>query len=534
MLPEHAFTFDNHAGPEVFVPLWFRISTLFLLGIAFALLSIALGDHLYSSNLAAAALVAVFIALGCATVLHIRAWNGGRRDLFNKEQEFSCVYQNALDAILILDNRGVCLDANPAAFALLGTPAAEMLGRPFSRFYLDLQQFERQWRNFLARGTQRGNLRLFRPDGAEISVRYTASANHLPGRHMMILCDITERVEAEDKSRATEERLRQVTENIHEIVWMMDAATKRVIHINRAYETITGRSLDSIENDPRSYADLIHPADREHVFAKLEEATRSGHFDEEFRIVRPDTKIRWVGVKGSAIPRRGAIRQLVGTAQDITARKTAAAQVAEHLAQAEIARNQADGARREAEALRRATIAITQDLRMDVVLDAFLRSVFEIIPFDTASVILIESDGRLFVAREAPLPSGPRKLVTLDLKDHAFLQPLILLKKSAHIEDTHEERDWPNLKPFGDVRSWLGVPLVMSGTVLGLLSIGCTEPGVLTLDHFRMAKSLAIPAAAAIHNARLYEWAQIYAKERKTLLEKVDAAKSGWGEARPH
>jgi len=74
----------------------------------------------------------------------------------------------------------------------------------------------------------------------------------------------------------------------------------------------------------------------------------------------------------------------------------------------------------------------------------------------------------------------------------------------------------------------------MSDTVLGLLSIGCTEPGVLTLDHFRMAKSLAIPAAAAIHNARLYEWAQIYAKERKTLLEKVDAAKSGLGEARPH
>jgi GAF domain-containing protein len=32
---------------------------------------------------------------------------------------------------------------------------------------------------------------------------------------------------------------------------------------------------------------------------------------------------------------------------------------------------------------------------------------------------------------------------------------------------------------------------------------------------------LGIPAAVAIHNARLYEWAQIYA-EQQTLLKKLD------------
>ncbi len=136
-----------------------------------------------------------------------------------------------------------------------------------------------------------------------------------------------------------------------EIVWMMDAFTKKVIEVNPAYETITGRSLESIVSDPTSYADLIHPGDREHVLAKLENAVHSGHFDEEFRIVRPDGEVRWVWVKTSRLPRSGAvIRHLVGTAQDITARKMAAAQVAEHLTAAETARAQADAARSEAEA----------------------------------------------------------------------------------------------------------------------------------------------------------------------------------------
>jgi GAF domain-containing protein len=42
---------------------------------------------------------------------------------------------------------------------------------------------------------------------------------------------------------------------------------------------------------------------------------------------------------------------------------------------------------------------------------------------------------------------------------------------------------------------------------------------VFTTEHFRRAKSLAVSAAVAIHNARLYEWAQIYAAERQRLLK---------------
>jgi len=257
------------------------------------------------------------------------------------------------------------------------------------------------------------------------------------------------------------------------------------------------------------------------VRAQLQQATRSGLFDEEFRIVREDGEVRWIWAKASPLQHSsGSIQKLVGTAQDITARKLAAAQVALHLAAAE-------NARAEAEALRKATLALTQDLRMDAVLDTLLLCLREVVPFDSASVVLAEEDGRVFVARESPVAPEESPVVTVAWADNDFLERVLLAKKSIHLDDTHSADEWQNIKALSMVRCWIAVPLVVSDTVLGLLSIGSRTPKLFTPDHFRRAKSLAVPAAVAIHNARLYEWAQIYAAERQKLLGNQEAAPRG-------
>ena len=76
------------------------------------------------------------------------------------------------------------------------------------------------------------------------------------------------------------------------------------------------------------------------------------------------------------------------------------------------------------------------------------------------------------------------------------------------------------------VRSWICVPLVASTErppserVLGLLSVGHSRPCAFTTEHFRVAQSLAISAAVAIQNARLYERAEIYAAELEAMIGK--------------
>jgi PAS domain S-box-containing protein len=523
----------GYQGPDRPTPLWFLASSLVLVGVAICLLLLSLGSRVYVMGLSPLVFFAALLALACTVFLHLRFFWKQEKEyqetattLYATDREYRSIFEHALDAIIILDNEGVCLDTNPAALVLLGVPRAGLIGTSFARFHSDPMKFEREWQTFLEQNYRRGQAALVRADGSRLVVYYTAAANYLPGRHVIILCDATERVLAQASLEESQHRFRQMAENIQEIFWMMNARTKEVLYVNPAYETITGRSVESLLDNLSSYADLIHSSDRVPVLAKLEAAVHSGQFNEEFRIVRPDAAVRWVWVK--AFPVRddnGALRSLVGTVQDITARKIADGQVAEHLAVAETARA-------EAEALRKATLSLTQNLRMDAVLDTLLHCLSELLPYDSASVILTEADSRLFVAREAPYAQARKRVVTLDAKENRLLERVLLARKSAFVPDTRDEAEWSETKAVEHIRCWLGVPLVTSDCVLGLLSIGSTEARKFTPEHLRLAKSLAIPAAVAIHNARLYEWAEIYAAERESLLKKSDGARRASAEER--
>ena len=73
----------------------------------------------------------------------------------------------------------------------------------------------------------------------------------------------------------------------------------RALYVNKAYEVITGRSCQSLTDNPISYEEVIHPDDRVHVLTKLEEAAQNGRFDERLEdppancfVPNPDHKKR--------------------------------------------------------------------------------------------------------------------------------------------------------------------------------------------------------------------------------------------------
>ena len=72
----------------------------------------------------------------------------------------------------------------------------------------------------------------------------------------MILRDVTERRRAQMSLLESEERFQQMANNIQEIFWMIDAETKKALFVNPAYETITGRSCESLHENPTSYEEL--------------------------------------------------------------------------------------------------------------------------------------------------------------------------------------------------------------------------------------------------------------------------------------
>ena len=121
-----------------------------------------------------------------------------------------------------------------------------------------------------------------------------------------------------------EEIFRQMADNIQEIFWMLDAQSLEVIYVSPAFEKICGFPCQHLYDAPTSYRQIIHPEDRAHVLGRLAELSKTGKFDEEFRIVRPDGVIRWVRNRGFLVCNPdGDVARLVGIAQDTTEQKTA-------------------------------------------------------------------------------------------------------------------------------------------------------------------------------------------------------------------
>jgi PAS domain S-box-containing protein len=516
---------------------WMAFSSVLIALAAAALLITAFAPRFYTAPFSTGLLVAVLVALSVAIGLHVRFLILAKREhretasaLDATEREFKSVFDSALDGILILDNRGVCVEANPAAQALFGTRREELVGERLGKFSATESGFAHTWQRFLDRKLEHDETQIIRKDGERISVEYTAKAHYLPGRHVAVLRDISQRKQAEAALRESEQRFQQMANNIQEIFWMLDAENMKVLYVNPAYETITGRSCQSLTDDPKSYEDVIHAEDRIHVLSQLEESAQTGRFDEEFRIVTPDNTTHWVWVRGFPVrDSAGILRRLVGTAQDVTVRKFAEEQMARNL-------DMAEAARAEAEAFRKTSLALTQDLSMDYVLDTLLQSLMNLIPCESAQVILLESDTRLLLAREVQNCEQsrclPRSPATLDARDSRFLMEILATKKSVLMTNTAQEGEWVSFKGFSHLGSWLCVPLVASQQVLGFLSLGDTHNHKFSQEHLRLAKSLAIPAAVAIQNARLYEQAEIFRAELELRLADLQEADAAAGRAR--
>lgn len=130
-----------------------------------------------------------------------------------------------------------------------------------------------------------------------------------------------ERHQAEFHLRESEEKFRQLAENIDSVFWMTDPQKHHMIYVSPAYEKIWGRTCRQLYETPISFINAIHPEDRERVVAAL--ATQiQGIYDEEYRVIQPNGEIRWI--RDRAFPIRNhqdQVYRVVGLAEDISDRK---------------------------------------------------------------------------------------------------------------------------------------------------------------------------------------------------------------------
>ena len=98
--------------------------------------------------------------------------------------------------------------------------------------------------------------------------------------------------------------LYELLSNINQVLFVRDAFIENhdIIYVNDAYETLWGRSKQSLMDNPASYIESVHPDDREMVIGLYVEFLAGNiEYEKDFRIIRADGEVRWMFAKMFAI-----------------------------------------------------------------------------------------------------------------------------------------------------------------------------------------------------------------------------------------
>jgi PAS domain S-box-containing protein len=164
-------------------------------------------------------------------------------------------------------------------------------------------------------------------------------------------------------------------------------------------------------------------------------------------------------------------------------------------------------ARQVAETLRAANLALSQSLNMDTILAILLDYLHQLVNYDSASVLLFDGEDRLVIRASQGYErwQGRPLGMVMDVPMTPNLERLITTGRSFAINDTTSYPGWLDIAGLDYIHSWLGVPFIASGRVIGLYSIDKAEAGYFTAEHIQLAEGLATQAALSIQNALLYQ-----------------------------
>jgi PAS domain S-box-containing protein len=298
-------------------------------------------------------------------------------ELQQSERKFRAIFEQTFQFIGLLTPDGTILELNQACLEFFGIERDRAIAHPFwelssnpifSRVHDGLKRAVTQAASgdFIryevtlpnAEGVQKtidfsikpilndtGEVVLLLPEGRDITQRKQAEEalcqlNHelevrvrrrttdLERANANLRNEIAERQRIEDELRQSEEKFRQLAENIREVFFIYNHDFSELLYISPAYEEIWGCSCSSLYQHPMSWFDLVHPEDRDRIILAIERSkyTESSKYD--YRILRADGEIHWICDQTFLVrDLTGKVQRIVGLAEDITEHKRTEAEL---------------------------------------------------------------------------------------------------------------------------------------------------------------------------------------------------------------
>jgi PAS domain S-box-containing protein len=246
--------------------------------------------------------------------------------LEESEQRYRQLFEGISDMVMVYSLRDGFLDCNEVTLQQLGYSREEFLGlnaaetvhSDFHELMKNNQQRIYTGETIIVESAHR------RKDGTAFPMEINARLIAYQGEMaiLAVVRGVSQRKHIEQELRDSEERFRQLAENIQAVFFALDIRKNQMIYVCPKYEKMWGQPRERLYTNPRAFLDVVHLEDREAVIAALERENSGVFFNETFRIFRPDGAIRWIWLRTFPIrDEQGEVYRIAGIAEDITERK---------------------------------------------------------------------------------------------------------------------------------------------------------------------------------------------------------------------
>ena len=261
--------------------------------------------------------------------------------LMRSEQRYRQIVETSLEGIWTINAGGLTTYANKNLAEMLGHTPQSMLGRHYFEFIdqATIRETEQRLEKCRQGFSAQYDFRFKGASGASVWVICSTSPLMEPGGNfygvLIMTSNITYRKLAEHSLMESEERFRQLVENLSEVFWIREFDSGQPLYVSPSYEKVWGQTVGKFMSKPLAFLDSVYHKDRDHILREQQQFNKNHTpMSCEYRIMRPDGELRWVHTSAYAVLNdSGKPYRTIGISEDITERKHAA-QERDRLAQA--------------------------------------------------------------------------------------------------------------------------------------------------------------------------------------------------------
>ncbi len=182
--------------------------------------------------------------------------------------------------------------------------------------------------------------------------------------------------------------------------------------------------------------------------------------------------------------------------------------------------------RQESETLRKVGMLVTQSVNRRDITCLILEQLEKVLEYDSAAIQLLQDDSIRVEAARGSERSSEFIGVEYSLDEKEIIQSILMEVEAVVVDDVEQVSDWIAFPGDEQARSWLGIPLVVKGKRIGVLTLAHYEVGRYSEYDIDLVTSFANQAAITLENNRLFEEAQ-RRLERLSSLREIDLTITG-------